>query len=69
MNEEQIQQEFVLSEEPGLMESDRPEYTLDYLQNEFEKHGTEHLNRERLYALSHADKVLHQNRFWTRELF
>lgn len=37
-------------------ESDRPEYTLDYLQSEFEKHRTEHLNLERLYALSHVEK-------------
>ncbi len=35
-------------------ETDRPEYTLRRLQQKFEEHRAEHLNMERLYALSHV---------------
>lgn len=34
-------------------ETDFPEYDLDCMKREFEKHRAEHLNLERLYALSH----------------
>ena len=35
-------------------ETDRPEHTLSRLQQKFEEHRGEHLNMERLFALSHA---------------